>query len=250
VYFNDGAEGGSAGAAVRQATPQNFEFVLPPGEHLRMVNSTAFELDYEVDSVGRTGISKVELWMTRDGGRTWTSAGVDTDNRSPFRATVESEGVYGYRLTVQSGNGLGGRPPQPGDLPEVWIGVDLTRPMARLVSAEAAAGDRAGEILIRYEAGDALLAKGPITLLQSGQPGGPWTTIAAGLSNTGQYGWSFDETAPERVYLRLEVRDEAGNVSAFEASEPILLQRVLPQGRLRDVRPVGESARLLSHQSR
>ncbi|MEX2141586.1 MAG: Ig-like domain repeat protein [Pirellulales bacterium] len=243
VYFNGGSGGNPAGDALpRQTTPRNFEFVLPPGEHLRMVNSTAFELDYEVDSVGRSGISKVELWLTRDGGRTWNNVGVDTDNRSPFRATVEGEGVYGYRLTVQSGSGLGGQPPQPGDLPEVWIGVDLTRPIARLISAEASTGDRAGEIVIRYEASDALLANRPITLLQSGRPGGPWTTIAAGLSNTGQYSWRFDETAPERVYLRLEVRDEAGNVAGFEASEPVLLQRVLPQGRLRDVRPVGESA--------
>lgn len=239
-------------APERRQTAQSaaFDFVLPPGEHLRMVNSTAFELDYELESVGRSGISKVELWITRDGGRTWSNAGVDADNRSPFRATVDGEGVYGYRLTVQSGSGLGGRPPQPGDLPEVWIGVDLTRPTARLLSAEAGAGDRAGEMVIRYEASDALLTKRPITLLQSGQPGGPWTTIAAGLSNTGQYAWRFDETAPERVYLRLEVRDEAGNVTAFEAAEPVPLERVLPQGRLRHVRPVSESSRFASPQSR
>jgi hypothetical protein len=209
-----------------------------------MVNSTAFELDYEVESVGRSGIAKVELWMTRDGGRTWSNIGADADSRSPFRATVDSEGVYGFRLTVQSGSGLAGRPPQPGDLPEVWIGVDLTRPTARLVSAEANTGDRAGEITIRYEASDALLANRPITLLQSAQPGGPWTTIAAGLTNTGQYVWRFDETAPEQIYLRLEARDEAGNISAFDAAQPVVLQRMVPQGRLRDVRPVGESARL------
>jgi hypothetical protein len=224
--------------------PRSFDYVLPPGEQLRMVNSTAFELDYEVDSVGRSGIAKVELWMTRDGGRTWQNLGADADSRSPFRATVDGEGVYGFRLTVQSGSGLGGRPPQPGELPEVWIGVDLTRPMARLISAETGTGERAGEVAIRYEASDALMANRPITLLQSAQAGGPWTTIAAGLSNTGQFSWRFDETTPERVYLRLEVRDEAGNVATFDASEPVVLERMLPQGRLRDVRPVGVSARL------
>jgi hypothetical protein len=181
--------------------------------------------------------------MTRDGGRTWNSVGADADNRSPFRATVDGEGVYGFRLTVQSGSGLGGQPPQGGDPPEVWIGVDLSRPMARLICAEASSGERAGEMVIRYEAADALLAKGPITLLQSAHSGGPWTTIAAGLSNTGQYSWRFNETTPERVYLRLEARDEAGNVATFDSHEPVALQRVLPQGRLRDVRPVGVSAR-------
>ena len=140
------------------------------------------------------------------------------------------------------GSGLRGRAPQPGDLPEVWIGIDLTRPVARLISAEPGGGDRAGEMIIRYEASDALLAKGPITLARSAQPGGPWTTIAAGLENTGQYSWRFDNTAPDRIYLRMEVRDEAGNIGAFEAADPISLERVLPQGRLRNVRPVGDSA--------
>jgi hypothetical protein len=218
------------------------DYVIPPGEQLRMVNSTAFELDYDVESVGRSGIAKVELWVTRDGGRTWNSMGVDSDNRSPFRATVDGEGVYGFRMTVESGSGLSGRAPHAGDLPDVWIGVDLSRPVARLIAAEPGAGDRVGEMIIRYEASDALLSKGPVTLLRSTQPGGPWTTIAAGLDNSGQYSWRFDNTVPDRVYLRLEVRDEAGNIGAYEAADPISLERVLPQGRLRNVRPVEDSA--------
>jgi hypothetical protein len=245
VFFDRGGTGtvrGSDISSPRMARASGFDYVLPPGEQLRMVNSTVFELDYDLESVGRSGVAKVELWMTRDGGRTWANMGVDSDNRSPFRTAVDGEGVFGYRITVQSGSGLGGRSPQSGDLPQVWIGVDLTRPAAQLVSAEAASGERAGEILIRYEANDALLAKGPITLLRSGQPGGPWTTIAAGLDSTGQYGWRFDNTVPDRVYLRLEVRDEAGNIGTFEAADPISLERVLPQGRLRDVRPVSDSA--------
>jgi hypothetical protein len=245
VYFDRGGAG--AVAAIEPSSPRmtrasGLDYVIPPGEQLRMVNSTAFELDYDVESVGRSGIAKVELWATRDGGRTWNSLGVDSDNRSPFRATVDGEGVYGFRMTVESGSGLSGKAPQAGDLPDVWIGVDLSRPVARLISAEPGAGDRAGEMIIRYEASDTLLSKGPLTLLRSGQPGGPWTTIAAGLENSGQYSWRFDNTAPDRVYLRLEVRDEAGNVGAFEAADPISLERVLPQGRLRNVRPVEDSA--------
>jgi hypothetical protein len=217
-----------------------FDFKVPPGEKLRMVNSQTFELDYEVDSVGRSGIAKTELWMTRDGGRSWTSMGVDGDNRSPFVANVDREGVYGYRMTVQSGSGLGGRPPQSGDPPEVWLGVDLTRPQAKLLSAETGTGDRAGEIIIRYQADDAMLAERPVTLLQSTQPSGPWSTIASGLDNTGQYSWRFDSGVPDRVYLRLEVRDEAGNVGAFDAADPVSLERVLPRARLRGARPIGQ----------
>ncbi|HJS06292.1 MAG TPA: hypothetical protein VJ809_01485, partial [Pirellulales bacterium] len=219
IFFDRGGRGAVAGddlSSPRMTRASGLDYVIPPGEQLRMVNSTTFELDYDVESVGRSGIARIELWVTRDGGRTWNSMGVDSDNRSPFRATVDGEGVYGFRMTVQSGSGLSGRAPRAGDLPDVWIGVDLSRPEARLISAEPGAGDRAGEMIIRYEASDALLAKRPITLSRSGQPGGPWTTIAAGLDNSGQYSWRFDNTAPDRVYLRLEVRDEAGNIGAFE----------------------------------
>jgi hypothetical protein len=218
----------------------------PAAEQIRMVNSTTFDLDYELESIGRTGIAKVELWLTRDRGQHWESAGVDIDNRSPFRTTVDREGIYGYRLTVESGSGLAGQPPQPGELPDVWIGVDLKRPNARLLSAEPGSGDHVGELLIRFEAADARLANRPITLLQSTQAGGPWTIIAAGIPNVGQFAWRFDETASSPIYLRLEARDEAGNVGAYESPEPVVLQRVVPQGRLRSVRPVGESARLPS----
>src|SRR5690606_18090450 len=104
---------------------------LPPGERPRMVNSRSFELDYEVDAIGPSGIAKVELWGSRDGGRTWSSYGVDNDNRSPIRVNVEGEGLYGFRIAVQSGSGLGGQPPRSGDHPELWVGVDLTKPNVR-----------------------------------------------------------------------------------------------------------------------
>ena len=73
-----------------------------------MVNSRTFDMDYEVDAVGPSGIAKVELWGTQDGGQTWRSYGIDPDNRSPIRAKVEGEGLYGFRVVVQSGSGLAG----------------------------------------------------------------------------------------------------------------------------------------------
>ena len=60
---------------------------LPPGERPRMVNSRTFELEYDVDSVGPSGIGRVELWGTRDGGQTWRRFTVDSDKRSPLRST-------------------------------------------------------------------------------------------------------------------------------------------------------------------
>jgi hypothetical protein len=211
--------------------------LLPPGVRPRMVNSPRFELEYEFESVGPAGIGKVELWGTRDGGRSWTSYGIDPDNRSPMSVTVAGEGLYGFRIVVESGTGLRGAPPQSGDEPEIWVGVDTIKPTARLTTADLSGG----ELTIHWEAADSLLAARPIALAYSQTPGGPWTTIAAGLANSGAFAWRLDNRVPDRVYLRLEARDEAGNVQLFEAADPVSLDPVRPKGRIRGVRPVDDA---------
>ena len=80
--------------------------VLPAAVRPRMVASSEFELEYEIESVGPSGIGKVELWGTRDGGRTWSDYAVDTDKQSPMPVAVDGEGIYGFRILVQSGDGL------------------------------------------------------------------------------------------------------------------------------------------------
>ena len=234
--------GAGSGLSRLPANTASADAVLPQGERPRMVSGNSFEMEYEVDSVGPSGIAKVELWGTRDGGRTWTSYGIDPDSRSPMRIQVEGEGVYGFRIAVQSGSGLGGAAPQPGDSPEVWVGVDLTKPHAQLIGAEPGTEQRAGELIIRWHASDAGLGSRPISLAFSPQPTGPWYTIAAGLENTGSYGWRLDNRVPDRVYLRLEVRDEAGNIALHDAQDPVTLDRIRPTGRIRNVRPAGETA--------
>jgi hypothetical protein len=210
--------------------------LLPPGVHPHRVNSLRFELMYEVDAVGSSGVARVELWATRDGGRHWESFGEDDDCSSPMLVEVDGEGIYGFRVVVESGAGRRGLLPKPGDLPDVWVGVDLTRPHARLVAAEQGVGDDAGELIIDWEADDEQLAVRPIALAFSESPGGPWTNIASGLENTGRYAWRLDRHVPERIFLRLEVRDEAGNVATVESQDAVSIDRARPQGRIRGVR--------------
>ncbi len=188
---------------------------LPPGQKARWVSSRCFQLEYDVDSVGPSGIAQVELWGTRDGGQSWASFGHDEDKKSPFPVVVDEEGMYGFCIAVRSGAGLGGDRPKAGDPAQVWIGVDWTKPIGRILSAELTNGDDVGKVLVRWEAEDAMLAARPVTLLYSEHRDGPWTTIAAELENTGQYQWTIDGKVPMLVYLRLEVRDEAGNLGIF-----------------------------------
>jgi hypothetical protein len=201
-----------------------------------MVNSKTFELEYEIDSVGPSGIAKVELWGTTDGGRSWSLFGVDPDRRSPMSVKLDSEGLYGFRITVQSGSGVGARPPIDGERPEIWIGVDLTRPATRIIGVDQSADG--AELVIRWEASDDLLEPRPIALAYGAAPGGPWTPIAAGLENLGSFRWRLDNRVPERFHVHVEARDEAGNIGTFDTPETIALDRHQPEGHIRGVRPV------------
>ena len=215
---------------------------LPPGERPRMVNSRAFELEYEVDSVGPSGIGRVELWGTRDAGKTWRRFTVDNSNRSPLLVNVEEEGIYGFRVIVTNGAGMGATPPASGDVPDLWIGVDLTKPTARIVAAQQGVDAEVGHLIISWQADDKMLAARPVSLSFRQSPTGPWLPIASGLENTGRYAWPIDSRTPPQLYLRLEVRDEAGNVGVHEMSEPITIDQSRPTIRIRDVRPVEQTS--------
>lgn len=215
----------------------------PSNDRPRMVKSTRFELDYDVEEIGRAGVAKVEVWGTKNNGRTWESYGIDADNQSPITVKVDGEGLYGFRIVIESNAGLRGDPPRPGDTPDVEVRVDTTKPMVRITGTEVGVGLQAGDMVINWDAHDnTTLAARPISLYYSAKPGGPWVTIATGLENTGRFVWRLDANAPERVFLRITVRDEAGNLETFETADPVALDPVRPKGRIRAVRPADDAA--------
>ncbi len=209
-----------------------------------LVNARTFDVEYDLQSVGPWGVAKVELWGTQDGGNTWQSFGVDPDNRSPLRVTVPNAGTYGFRILVEGANGVSATPPQSGAEPELVVSVDLQPPTAELLAVEPGEGNLSDHLRIRWTATDDNLEPRPIGLFYSSFPNGPWSTVAAGLENTGAYVWRIERHVPGRFYLRLEVRDTAGNVATYQTSEPIELNRPQPTGTLRNVRPIDSVPRV------
>jgi|GEM_PF-759844 len=211
---------------------------------IRMVNARIFELEYEV--AGTTPPGRVELWATRDGGRTWQCWGPDTDGRSPMIVSVPEEGIYGFRVLVSSDPRSPTSGPQPGEMPDVWIGVDWTRPTGRILAVEPIQTDQEAQLLVRWEAADRYLAQRPISLFYSPTgAGGSWTPIATELENTGQYLWKVPAHVPDRIYIRLEIRDQAGNLTVDHTREAIRIGSGVERARIRDVRPVSPGAKAL-----
>jgi hypothetical protein len=209
---------------------------LPSGERPRMTNVLKFELEYDVEAVGPAGVAEVQLWGTSDNGQTWTQWQTDTDKQSPLEISVPRDGVYGFRVVVIGANGLSGPVPHNGDLADLWVGVDTVVPRTRLTSAIYGEGQQAGQLDIRWEASDTSLGERPVTLQFAEAGTGPWSTVASGLPNTGQYYWPVDGRIPEKIYLRIEVRDEAGNVGEFQLEEPVSTSGLVPQAHIRGLR--------------
>ncbi len=211
----------------------------PPGVKLRWINKRVFTLDYDTRVMGGRTNVPVELWGTRDGGRSWQSFGRDPKGRSPMLVTVPDDGIYGLRMVIQNDPGMVGRPPLSGEVPGIWIGIDLTRPVGRITAAQQGAGRDGNKLFIAWEASDNReLAARPISLSYSEQLGGPWTPIASDLENSGRYAWQLTGGLPQRIYLRLEVHDAAGNMGVYETPEPVPLNLSSPAAPLRDLRPL------------
>jgi len=212
----------------------------------RMINRRLFELEYDDAAGGPKGFTRVELWGSQDGGRSWRSFALDDDNRSPLLVSIDREGVFGFIVAAATAPNAAPDPPAPGTPPEIFIGVDLTKPVARITSVEPATEGAAGNVVILWKAEDLALGPRPVSLAFSTRPTGPWTPIASGLENTGRYQWTVAPNVPDGIFLRLEVHDAAGNIGIFDTQEPVAVQAVRSSVRIRDVRPLGQEYRQTS----
>jgi hypothetical protein len=225
-------------ALLSTSTTQNTARV-PAGVEPKQVGSRSFELEYHFENLGRWGVSRVELWGTRNGGQSWRRYTEDADLRSPMRVTVEDAGLYGFRIVAEAAGGTPPAVPQPGDAPELWVEVDLHRPIAEILAVEPGSGNQADQLMICWRADDDNIDSRPVSLFYSSRPVGPWSAIATNLENTGHYAWRLDRYLPQRGYLRLEVRDAAGNVGAFQTIDPIPLEVAQPSATVGSISPLG-----------
>ena len=204
------------------------------------ISNKRFQLQYGVQSVDPAAVSRVVLWMTRDGGLNWVSWATDTDRVSPFPVQVQESGTYGFQIVVHSADGLTGRAPAPGDRPDMIVDVDTTRPAVQFLSAPYGRGAAAGKMVLNWRAQDLHFVSRPIRLLYSATPSGPWTVIEEGLRNTGSYLWAVDKRTPSQVYLRIEARDQAGNLGVHQLQTPIDLAGLVPRGKIFGLQQMGE----------
>jgi len=210
--------------------------VRPPATAVRMVNSKRVTLNYRVNDVGPSGVSAVDVWYTQDS-RIWKKFDGTGHTRPPCIVEVNDEGLYGFTLLARNGLGVGKPPPQPGDMPQVWVEVDVTKPIVHLLGVETGVSGRSTNVLIRWSAADKNLAPRPITLSYADNSKGPWMPIAANLENTERYVWQLPSNPPPRFYIRVEANDQAGNIGMAQSGEPVSLDLAQPTVSILTVEP-------------
>lgn len=207
------------------------------GPQMQLVNSKRINLNYDIKGQGPSGVSVVELWITQDG-RNWKKEGEDREAKPPFTVEVPGEGLYGFSLVVLSGVGLGDRPPQLGDPPQVWVEVDLTKPVVQVTGVDVGRGADTGKLTITWTARDKNLRQTPITLSYAEKPDAvTWTPIAANLDNTGRYVWVMPPGVPYQFHVRVEAADRAGNVGAAEHSTIVKVDLAIPKAQILGLEP-------------
>jgi hypothetical protein len=228
---------GTQGAAPRVLSGQRP--ALPP---LHLVRTHEVVLAFQVPGVGSSGLGSIDVYLTADEGDSWekwefsdfTFPHADVPGGTgvvPVSLTVRlphQSVIYGLYLLPKSGAGMGKPPPSPGAVPHVRIEVDATLPVAELYAPQIAY-DRPGALVLTWKAEDRNLAVNPISLEWAAQPTGPWEFIGEPqLPNTGRYTWQVPEKVPPKVFLRLSVRDAAGNVAVAETPESVLIDLSIP----------------------
>jgi hypothetical protein len=212
-----------------------------PLPKVQYANNRELTLEYELAKVGPSGIGSVDLYWTPDDGKTWERAPSpdlkDAIKGGRYNRMVElqeGDGVYGFSLVVKSRAGLGKAPPRSGDVPELRVELDTTPPVAQLYQPRPDPLHR-DALMLTWVAKDKNLSATPITLEWAERTDGPWQQIAADVPNNGQHAWQLPSGMPVSVYLRLRVRDLAGNEGVAVTPEPQLVDLTEPEGRLVNV---------------
>ena len=211
---------------------------LPPRGHSRQrfVTSRQFHVGYKLDDVGPSGVSAVELFITEDNGRKWFKYGDDPDQKSPFDVEVPRDGEYGFAIRVRSGAGLSNDPPVPGDPPSIVIAVDQTAPEVELLPIQQGKGANFNRVTIRWKVKEDHPSDKPISLYYAASRTGPWEPISGWKEDrNGEYEWIVGQGMPFQFYVRVMVRDAAGNIGKAETSQPISVDLSRPSAQIMDI---------------
>ena len=225
------------------AAPVFTATAAPSVPDVKAFNTTRFDVAYEVDG-GSSGVSRVDVYVTRDDGRTWRRWSQHPQSERPLKIALDQsfnqrnpqpEGDYGFKLVPTSGAGLSEGAPTASTPPEFRARIDLTPPRVDVFMPQADPAQR-NAMLLRWRVTDANKSVEPVQIEWSETPAGPWTAVTGTASHAPSGDdallWLLPEQTPPKVYLKFTAIDAAGNKLVTVSNQPFLVDPHRPTARI------------------
>ena len=179
-------------------------------DRVETVASSRILIGYDVLPDGDP-VTKVELWVTKNRGKSWMAADQVTPDVNPIVFDAPADGVYGFFLVLH--NARASTPmPVSGVAPHRWIRVDRTAPLVQVRSIRADERfDLNRELHIRWSASDEGFAARPVSLHYRTEKTRVFVPIASDLPAEGSYRWTVPEDVSGRLEIKVAATDRAGH---------------------------------------
>lgn len=188
------------------------------------VNTGGFVVGFQC--AADTSVDQVRMWLSRDGGRSWSPASVERAGPQAVRCTVTSDGVYDCYLVLENAAGRSAPPPEPGSAPHARFIVDTQPPTVQVHEAQCRRTGVDGRTLrLRISVIEENLAEDAVRMYYRVRSDGSWQDGGVVHLVDGFLSWPVPAHVGDRVDLRLSVVDRAGNrcddeLPAVECSAP------------------------------
>ncbi len=224
-------------AAFSEAKPVQDESPPTSLGMLRLTSNKRIIFHLDSSDAASPAVANLEVWGTTDM-RSWKKYQAETRSPSSLAVEVKDEGLYGFTMIARGKDEPATSQPPAGEPPQVWVAVDLTKPVVKLLDAEMNAQSKSPALMVRWNAKDRNFGPHPITVLYAEGPEGPWRPLAANLENSGRYEGSMPLHLGENVYVRVQAADLMGNVSMSRTTELRTRHRSATSS-ARDTQPAG-----------
>ncbi|HXG08168.1 MAG TPA: hypothetical protein VNK04_00090 [Gemmataceae bacterium] len=213
------AEGGGKGRSARHIALVLLALVLcprsfllpsavaqtPGGDGTYYSSRPEFRIPFQTDPNERR-IQQVELYVSRDLGRSWQRVAAAPPAERSFRFLAQQDGWYYFAVRTIDFQGQG-YPPTPDQFQAgLRVCVDTLRPTVVL----RAVTPPEGGVGVEWQITDENLDLDSLRLEQRVPGNGDWTPLAPPRAAAARHSWNPGTNAPLEV--RLQVRDRAGNI--------------------------------------
>ena len=161
-------------------------------------------------------VSHVDLWVTTDNGRTWTTEDTPVQSGNTIQYTADYDGRFGFSIILNNDAGPSGPVPQPGTHPAITIVVDTVPPLLQLHQAQAQRDDD-NQLTITLSTSliEEDLSSTGIRIFYK-TLGNEWTDGGCAAPTDNTITWSPPGTVEAQVDLRIVATDLAGNRATSE----------------------------------